>query len=197
MDARCSSSSGRPKGRQRNRPSSGASRRTEGRCHSGGTMSLRGDLPAHPPRLCAWAGMASGMRSAPQVSAKGELHTSPATGGAMWAASPYSALCTDPTGCQDGSAQAEESVSRFGEGKTLRSQLRGGAAMSRGALDSTSSCIHSSTRTMTVVTNLDGDYGGSRIRASPYNYKALPRTFQEPQKGLSRYFTRDKSAILT
>ncbi|KKK62865.1 hypothetical protein LCGC14_3000060 [marine sediment metagenome] len=30
-----------------------------------------------PPRLCAWAGMAAGMRSAPQVSAKGELHTSP------------------------------------------------------------------------------------------------------------------------
>jgi len=87
-----------------------------------------------PPRLCAWAGMAAGMRSAPQVSAKGELHTSPATGGAMWAASPYSALCTDSTGCQDGSAQAEESVSRCGEGKALRSQLRRGAAMSGGVL---------------------------------------------------------------
>ena len=73
----------------------------------------RGDLTARP-RLCAWIGMAPGMRSAPQVSAKGELHTSPATGGAMWAASPYSALCTDSTGCQDGSAQAEESVSRCG-----------------------------------------------------------------------------------
>ncbi len=88
------------------------------------------DLPLMlTPRLCAWAGMATGMRSAPQVSAKGELHTSPATGGAMWAASPYCALCTEPTGCQDGSAQAEESVSRCGEGKALRSQLRGGAAM--------------------------------------------------------------------
>ncbi len=49
----------------------------------------------------------------------------PATGGAMWAASPYSALWTDPTGCQDGSTQAEESVSRCAKGKALRSHLRG------------------------------------------------------------------------
>jgi hypothetical protein len=101
-----------------------------GRATSGG--QARPDGPS--ARLCAWAGMATGMRSAPQFSAKGDLHTSPATGGAMWAASPYSALCTDSTGCQDGSAQAEESVSRCGEGKALRSQLRGGAAMSDGAL---------------------------------------------------------------
>ena len=52
----------------------------------------------------------------------------------MWAASPYSTLCTDAMGCQDGSAHVEESVSRWGEGKALRSQLRGGAAMSGGAL---------------------------------------------------------------